>query len=835
MADESPNSYKDPYWSTLASNIEQKLELPAGLLASIVVNGEKTNADQVSEAGAKTPFQIIPATRKAAITKYGIDPYLNDQNAAEVAGLLLKDSLDRNNNNPALAVAEYHGGTDRANWGPRTTAYVQRVTSGLPALTATPGATATPSTFDVANAMMAPKDSPLAGVVKAYQAGVMSPEDAKAFETEVNAGHVVLPTGVTLKTAAPAPNAPEVPAAVAQAYYSGRMTATDKRQLDAAVKAGTVALPAPADSQIPGTGATAPTPEENPSLLDRAKGAIEAGANVATGLVGGSLGMMGGLAGGVAGAVASGDLGTPAAQQRIDQAMAEGAQSLTYQPRTAQGQAQAAAVGEVLQQAIPVAPLGAEMAAVGHMAGPAAATIAPTARYALAATKDAATVAADAVKDTPVAPEAAAVAAPTPGTMGSVGSAAVDMATQRRMAAGELPVPLNLTKGMAERGFEQQQFEREIAKNPELGGPIRERTAALNQDILRNFDAWVDQTGATAPDLRATGAAVDKALIEQAKRDKTQIRVAYADAKAAGEMADPVALDPVAAVLNDSTSAEGLAPVLGAARKEIQRLGGAHTDANGVLVPSEMTLENAETLRKFVNGARNADPTNNMYAGKLISAIDQSTEDAGGSLYKQARALRAQYADRYENRAVIDKLMTTKNGSKDRQVAFEDVFNHSILRGSRDDVRQVRMVLMRAGEEGQQAWKELQGQTIKYLQDTATKNVARDIRGNPVVSAAALDRAVKALDADGKLNFIFGKKGAEQIRVLNDVAKDVYTSPPGSVNTSNTASILMAALDGGIIAGTGIPVPLMTGLRVISSKLKNRKLAARVREALGEN
>lgn len=126
----APNSFRDPFWIDLAASTEQKLGLPGGLLVAVLTKGERSNANQVSEAGARTPFQIIPATRKAAVDKYGIDPYISAQNAAEVAGLLLKDSLKRNGDDPAAAVAEYHGGTNRGNWGPRTKAYVGRVMEG---------------------------------------------------------------------------------------------------------------------------------------------------------------------------------------------------------------------------------------------------------------------------------------------------------------------------------------------------------------------------------------------------------------------------------------------------------------------------------------------------------------------------------------------------------------------------------------------------------------------------------------------------------------------------------------------------------------------------------
>jgi len=96
MATQAPNSYKDPFWSDLASSTEQKLGLPSGLLKSVLLYGESSNADQVSDANAKTPFQLIPATRTAVLDKYGVDAYLSPQNAAEAAGLLLKESLQRN-------------------------------------------------------------------------------------------------------------------------------------------------------------------------------------------------------------------------------------------------------------------------------------------------------------------------------------------------------------------------------------------------------------------------------------------------------------------------------------------------------------------------------------------------------------------------------------------------------------------------------------------------------------------------------------------------------------------------------------------------------------------
>jgi hypothetical protein len=64
--------------------------------------------------------------RQSIANKLGIDPR-NPAQAIDGAALLLAQSMRRNNNDPELAVTEYHGGTDPANWGPKTQNYVNKV------------------------------------------------------------------------------------------------------------------------------------------------------------------------------------------------------------------------------------------------------------------------------------------------------------------------------------------------------------------------------------------------------------------------------------------------------------------------------------------------------------------------------------------------------------------------------------------------------------------------------------------------------------------------------------------------------------------------------------
>lgn len=223
-------SYKDPYYQRLSNAMEERYGLPEGLLHAVVTKGERSNSDQVSEAGAKTVFQIIPATRKTAIDKYGIDPYLSDENAAEVAARLLKDSLDRNGGDVREAVGEYHGGTNRENWGPRTKAYQARVTG---------------STFDRVKAAREAEAKPqapsIAAVYDAYKAGKMSPEEAKEFVADVNSGAILLPRGADLGVK---PDAAELPKGVVAAYNSlSEMSDDERAQIDADIAEGLVRPP----------------------------------------------------------------------------------------------------------------------------------------------------------------------------------------------------------------------------------------------------------------------------------------------------------------------------------------------------------------------------------------------------------------------------------------------------------------------------------------------------------------------------------------------------------------------------------------------------------------
>jgi hypothetical protein len=555
-------------------------------------------------------------------------------------------------------------------------------------------------------------------------------------------------------------------------------------------------------------------------------GAGETALALGTGATGGSIGMIGGTLKGLAEQLLSGNFGTREAADAVEQAATEGAQALTYAPRTQSGQEQTQAAGETLAPLAAIAPMTAELGAIAQGARAAA----PAARAAIgevaAPIQRGARQITEAIR--PASAEAQIGAR-------SGGAAAVEAGALRQAKAEELPVPIKLTEGQKSREFGQQRFERETAKDPEMGEPIRQRFEEQNAKLQQNFDSFIDETGAQAGDLRGAGLAVDKALRSRAAADKNKIRTLYKEAEKSGEMESPVTLDSLVKHIDESGPEAEVANVLKAAKAKAIQLGVATEAENGQLIPKPVSLKNAELFRRSINAATNAEPTNIRQASIMKGLVDDATEGVGGEAYRKARGARERFAKDYENVSLVKNLIGQKRGSNDRAIALEDVVRRSVIEPSTslDDVRQIRRLLQTEGPSGQQAWKELQGATLNYIKEEALKNVARDQQGNAIISPAQLDRAIQKLDKNGKLDFVFGKKGAEMLRTVNDVAKDVLVAPPGAVNTSNTASVLAGLMDIAISGTSGVPAPIMTSLRLATKSIKDAKTRARVRKALG--
>jgi len=412
-------------------------------------------------------------------------------------------------------------------------------------------------------------------------------------------------------------------------------------------------------------------------------------------------------------------------------------------------------------------------------------------------------------------------------TMAGVGAAEVPEAAVRAQIAQQLRVPVELSKGQALRDLGQQKFEIETPKQfPELGKPLIEAQAKRNDAILQNFDAFVDATGKETYGLRETGRVVDKALVNAANKAKSEINAAYTAAREAGETQQPVGYAPLKAYIDEQTPTvkRKLAPIISAVDEEI-----AKNDAGKT---GQISINSLEDIYQFINKNYEPGTVGETHAKAMKNIINQMTEGQGGELYQEARKLRTKFGREFENVGYVDKLLRTKPGTTDRAVAYEDVFDHSILNGSLDDVRAIGMTLKKAGPEGQQAWKELQGQTIQYIKDKVSQSVDVDSFGNPVVSPAKFKAVVTQLDQDGKLDYVFGKAGAQEIRDLLATTINVNAPLKGAANYSNTSSAIISALDK--IGGIRIPV-VSQAAGFVAEKGKEAALKKQIKESINYN
>jgi hypothetical protein len=342
-----PKSFKDPVYAAADEAASNVAGIPPGLLSSIRVAGEKSNADQVSSAQAKSVYQFTPATRQLIIKKYNIDPLSSPQAAALGAAYLLKEGIQRTGS-AAGAITQYIGGTDPANWGGQTRAYTNRVMAHFtgnggqdapqpdPSQNAPIPAAPLPSAASYGldssvvglgggaqqqptATVQAPQAAPSgagvnAQIVADYNAGRLSPEDMKSVEQraskigidpsqlqapvptpDANTGAAPSVNAANPAAAAPKPIGPQTLAAM----QAGTLTPDQLATIKAGVANGTLTMPAqqPAAQDtssgwnpLGGVSADAmPTAPQNPSTASQNGSTMSDVAEKAVGGVAGSL------------------------------------------------------------------------------------------------------------------------------------------------------------------------------------------------------------------------------------------------------------------------------------------------------------------------------------------------------------------------------------------------------------------------------------------------------------------------------------------------------------------------------------------------------------------
>jgi hypothetical protein len=179
-------------------------------------------------------------------------------------------------------------------------------------------------------------------------------------------------------------------------------------------------------------------------------------------------------------------------------------------------------------------------------------------------------------------------------------------------------------------------------------------------------------------------------------------------------------------------------------------------------------------------------------------------------------------------------MVSDKPGTTDRATALEDTFDRVIRSGSAEQLVQFKNSLTTGGDAatriaGNNAWKALQGATVDYLRSKAagTRAIPGE-KGQLQFNSTFLD-ALHDIDADGKLETIFGVQKAKQVREIAQAVRDVRTKPTGRIAGSDTVPRIIKTLEratdipgvGPVIGGSVKAVQKVYAMGQEGRKVKN--------------
>ena len=541
-------------------------------------------------------------------------------------------------------------------------------------------------------------------------------------------------------------------------------------------------------SLIPGGEKTITLPRVEPSIVDKLGAVLEVPATMATGLVSSAASLPYGLYKGIT----SGKYGTPEGVQIGQREVQAFQERNTYQPRTETAQDVLGGMAKALSAVPPT--LGASGSALTAFAPAATSQVRAAVAPAAAVTQQ----------------RMAALLAPKSTMMGG-GAASTDEALLRQQRALSQGIPL--TKGQQLQDFAQQQFESDVVKeNTKLAKGLVEFKEQQRKDIQGRFEQLIAQTDADVDvsDFRKVGTTVDAALVKQFEAKKKSVDDAYQKARDAGEtkaVVDTTKLDQYLTFVQPEAIA---VPQINSIKAKLEALKAAK---NG-----QVTIDDLENLYKVAGQLGKKGDPSGVFMNDIKKVINEVTEGTGGDLYRAARAERTGLGKQFENAKRVDALLSTKGNFADRAVRLDDVFSHVVLDGSLEEMRTVTKLLKNGGEDGQKAYAALQGQTIQYLKDQLNKNTSGKL------SYDAFAKTLASLDREGKLDYLFGKKGRETLTELQGTLRDALVDIPGTVNYSNSGNVITRKLNDIVKK-----LPLA---KDISQMIENQKIRKQVEQSI---
>jgi hypothetical protein len=386
---------------------------------------------------------------------------------------------------------------------------------------------------------------------------------------------------------------------------------------------------------------------------------------------------------------------------------------------------------------------------------------------------------------------------------------------EARLTALGLPA----SRGTITRDLGQITSEENLSRS-DAGAPLRNISAEQDRILHDHLDALRKATGGAAETPQQLGNSVQGAARAKLQAAKSRVSELYKKADEADETAQKVSTRPLAQLIEQTPDKQHLGWVESWLNKA-----NVVTDEKGQAMAGmrlKAPIRELEDLRQAAVARAMNGGTDAHYAGKVIEAIDQSTDGAGGQLYQAARAARKAQALEFDEQGSVEKLVGNASRT-DRKVALEDTFDKVVRSGSNEQLSAVKKTLTegssgQVAQKGLQAWKDLQASTLDYLKSKAAGKRAIPGEKSQLQFNSEFIDAVTELDKDGKLDTIFDPATAKKVRELSQATRDIRTKPSDRVAGPNTAPRIISMLEKSIgkvpIAGDMLTGAVRAGIKL---------------------
>lgn len=259
-------------------------------------------------------------------------------------------------------------------------------------------------------------------------------------------------------------------------------------------------------------------------------------------------------------------------------------------------------------------------------------------------------------------------------------------------------------------------------------------------------------------------------------------------------------------------------------------------EPTGNLMTAQQAMELYKSANKnYVKGATSSIHMTDFKRG-IIDALDQTP---AGDLFKQATNSFKNHARTYDDPKLVSALL--KVGADDApDIAAEKVFDRIVMKGSIDDINNLKKVILTSDksvrQQGLESLKNMRAATSNYLLEKSFMGNAINETGERVVSGSNLINAVKQIGGGGsakneelgwlKIKAIMGSKAMQELKNIASVSLDATRKVRGAAETSGTAERLISLL-GSMPLNVGKPVQLVANAAMTGIKNEGQRQEAK--------